>query len=122
VVSPGDIPSLAARGLIRGYRYTLSSVMGRQCRHMPSCSEYTEEAIERHGLWRGGWLGLARICRCNPWGTSGIDWVPERLPASATWVSPWRHGHWRKTHVPVCEAVDPDGTAPRSPKTPKPPA
>ena len=44
--------------------------IGRQCRHLPSCSEYTDEAISRHGLWAGGWMGVARICRCGPFGTS----------------------------------------------------
>jgi uncharacterized protein len=104
-------PALAARGLILVYRYTLSAVMGRRCRMMPSCSEYTDEAIARHGLWAGGWMGVARICRCRPGGTSGLDWVPERLPGEGAWYRPWRYGRWRTTHVPVCEAADADGAA-----------
>ena len=66
----------AAHVLIRGYQLTLSGLIGRQCRHWPSCSEYTDTAIARHGLWPGGWMGFARICRCGPLGTHGIDLVP----------------------------------------------
>lgn len=65
------------RGLILTYRYTLSAVMGRTCRFAPSCSEYAEEAIARHGPLRGSWLALKRIARCHPWGGSGYDPVPE---------------------------------------------
>ncbi len=50
------------------YRYTLSAFMGRTCRHMPSCSEYMIEAVGKHGIWPGGWMGFARICRCRPAG------------------------------------------------------
>ncbi len=60
-------------------------LVGRHCRHWPSCSRYTDEAIQRFGLWRGGWMGAARICRCHPYGTSGIDIVCEELPADARW-------------------------------------
>lgn len=87
--------ALAAHVLIRGYQLTLSAFVGRQCRHFPSCSDYTDEAIQSHGLWAGGWIGLARICRCNPWGTSGLDLVPARLPARSAWYAPWRFGRWR---------------------------
>jgi uncharacterized protein len=94
------LPRQAAHLAIRGYQLTLSSLVGRQCRHFPSCSDYTDEAIQKHGLWAGGWMGLARICRCGPRGTSGIDWVCEELPAKATALTPWRYGLWRGTHDP----------------------
>ncbi|MDE1173552.1 MAG: membrane protein insertion efficiency factor YidD [Parvibaculaceae bacterium] len=84
---------LALRGLIQSYRYVLSPLIGPRCRHMPSCSEYTLEAISRHGVWRGGWLGLSRLCRCHPWGTHGFDPVPETLEAGPFWT-PWRYGDW----------------------------
>jgi len=85
---------------IRIYRYTLSALIGRHCRHWPSCSEYTETAILRHGIWPGGWMGVARICRCRPGGTSGIDLVCEAVPARARWFAPWRYGLWRGTLSP----------------------
>ena len=88
------MPALAARGLIRIYRYSLSSLVGRTCRHLPTCSEYAETAIARFGLWRGGWMGLARFSRCRPLGSSGFDPVPHRLPAAACWYRPWRYGRW----------------------------
>jgi hypothetical protein len=63
---------------------------------LPTCSEFTDEAIARHGLWAGGWMGAARICRCHPWGTSGFDPVPETLPPGGHWLQPWRYGQWTK--------------------------
>ncbi len=99
-------PAFLARGVIQLYRVTLSSVAGRNCRYMPTCSAFTDEAIARHGLWAGGWMGLSRICRCHPWGDSGFDPVPPKLPGGADALRPWRYGSWRKR--PVCEAVEPD--------------
>lgn len=77
------------RAFVRAYRWSWSAVMGRQCRFLPSCSEYAEEALATHGAGRGAWLALKRVCRCHPWGGSGLDPVPparsrpgraERLP------------------------------------------
>ena len=100
-----DLPRLAAHGAIRLYQLTLSSLIGRRCRYFPTCSEYTDEAILRHGLWAGGWIGLARICRCHPWGGSGLDPSPARLPARAAWYRPWRYGHWRPIS---CDPASPE--------------
>jgi putative membrane protein insertion efficiency factor len=83
------IPRRAAHCVIRAYQLTLSSLAGSHCRHLPTCSAYMDEAISRHGLWAGGWLGLARLLRCHPWGTSGFDPVPETLPREARWWLPW---------------------------------
>lgn len=111
----------AGRVLIRAYQLTLSSVFGRHCRHLPSCSFYTDEAIDRHGLWAGGWMGVARICRCHPLGTRGLDLVPDALPEGSRWYKPWTYGRWRGTNAPplketspeetslTCEAVEADG-------------
>ncbi|GAC1327809.1 MAG: membrane protein insertion efficiency factor YidD [Beijerinckiaceae bacterium] len=99
----------AARGTIRLYQLTLSSLVGRQCRHLPTCSDYTSDAIGRFGLWAGGWVGLSRVCRCHPWGTAGYDPVPSALPCGASRSSPWRYGRWRGPLACEAEAVSHDG-------------
>ena len=71
-------PRFLGRALVRLYRYTLSPLIGYDCRHLPTCSHYAEEAIERFGLWAGSWMTLARLCRCHPWGTAGLDFEPEK--------------------------------------------
>jgi len=95
---PGNWPRLVGRGLVTLYRYTLGPLIGPRCRHLPSCSEYADEALRRHGLWAGSWMTLARILRCQPWGTHGLDFVPAQVPASARWYLPWRYGRWRGTN------------------------
>lgn len=62
--------------LIKLYRYTLSPLLGPNCRYTPSCSEYAIEAVRRHGACNGGWLTIRRLCRCHPWGGHGHDPVP----------------------------------------------
>jgi putative membrane protein insertion efficiency factor len=90
-------PRLAARGLVHAYRCTLSPLIGFHCRHLPTCSVYADGALDRFGLWAGGWMTLARLCRCHPWGTSGLDLVPDSPPDGARWYLPWRYGRWRST-------------------------
>lgn len=84
-----------ARSLIAAYRMTLSPLIGNACRHIPTCSQYADEAIARHGLWAGGFMTFARLLRCHPLGTSGLDFVPRTLPPHARWYLPWRYGRWR---------------------------
>jgi putative membrane protein insertion efficiency factor len=79
-------PRIMGRGLIAIYRHTFSALVGMHCRHLPTCSQYADEAIGRFGLWAGGWMTLARLLRCHPWGTSGLDVVPTTLPHRA-WYS-----------------------------------
>jgi len=62
--------------LLRGYQLAISPLLGRNCRYLPTCSEYAREALETHGLLRGGWLSLRRLARCHPWGGQGYDPVP----------------------------------------------
>lgn len=62
---------------VRGYRFFLSPLLPPSCRFHPSCSEYAEEALTRHGVLRGGWLTARRICRCGPWHAGGYDPVPR---------------------------------------------
>ena len=63
---------------VRAYRYFLSPLLPPSCRFYPSCSEYAEKALTRHGAWRGGWLAARRVCRCGPWNPGGHDPVPGR--------------------------------------------
>lgn len=62
--------------LIRGYQLAISPWLGRNCRFYPTCSQYTLEAIERHGALKGLWLGLRRVLRCHPFHPGGHDPVP----------------------------------------------
>jgi uncharacterized protein len=95
------IPRRVGRGLLTLYRYTLSWLVGTRCRHLPTCSEYADQAIDRFGLWAGGWMTLARLARCHPWGTAGLDFVPQSLPPQARWYVPWRYGRWRGLNQPA---------------------
>ena len=59
--------------LIRFYQLVISPMLGPKCRYTPTCSAYTVEALKKHGLLKGGWMGLKRLARCHPWGGSGYD-------------------------------------------------
>lgn len=63
-------------GLIKLYQFTLSPVMGRQCRFHPTCSWYGLDAYRTHGPFKGTWLTVRRILRCNPFVQGGYDPVP----------------------------------------------
>lgn len=63
--------------LIKLYKYSLSPLLGvGKCRFQPSCSTYAIEALQKHGLFKGGYLAAKRILSCHPWGGSGFDPVP----------------------------------------------
>ena len=70
--------ALILRGVIRIYQWFISPLLGAPCRHLPTCSHYAIEAIETHGALAGSWLTVKRVLRCNPWGTSGYDPVPQK--------------------------------------------
>jgi len=77
------------------YRYGISPLIGPRCRHLPTCSQYALEAIDKNGAWKGGWLTLSRLSRCRPWGTDGFDPVPD-LREEWHPFAPWRYGLWTR--------------------------
>ncbi|UCE94438.1 MAG: membrane protein insertion efficiency factor YidD [Flavobacteriaceae bacterium] len=64
--------------LIRFYQAAISPYTPASCRYSPTCSQYAIEALQIHGLFKGGWLAIKRIFSCNPWGGSGYDPVPPK--------------------------------------------
>lgn len=68
-----------AQRVIRGYQKLFSPILGRNCRFLPTCSQYSYDAIGRFGVIKGSWIGAKRLARCHPWGEHGHDPVPERV-------------------------------------------
>ncbi|MBB3225229.1 membrane protein insertion efficiency factor YidD [Pseudoduganella umbonata] len=64
--------------LLRGYQIAISPLMPPSCRFYPSCSNYALEALREHGVAKGGWLAVRRVCRCHPWNAGGVDPVPPK--------------------------------------------
>ena len=60
-------------GLVKGYQYLISPLLGQNCRYTPTCSEYSIQAIEKYGIFKGFWLSIKRISKCHPWGGCGHD-------------------------------------------------
>ncbi|MCF6360319.1 MAG: membrane protein insertion efficiency factor YidD [Cyclobacteriaceae bacterium] len=58
------------------YQYSISPLLPASCRYTPTCSEYSKQALMKHGLIKGGKLAIKRITSCHPWGGSGYDPVP----------------------------------------------
>jgi len=61
---------------IKVYQRLISPLLPPTCRFTPTCSSYAVAAIERHGIFRGGWLAMKRVGRCHPWNPGGYDPVP----------------------------------------------
>ncbi|MEO9894520.1 membrane protein insertion efficiency factor YidD [Aurantibacter sp.] len=62
--------------LVKFYQNVISPFTPATCRYTPTCSQYSLEALQKHGLFKGGWLALKRIFSCHPWGGKGYDPVP----------------------------------------------
>ena len=65
--------------LIHGYKRLISPFLGQNCRFHPSCASYCAEAVEKHGVFKGLYLGTKRIFKCQPWHGGGYDPVPEKF-------------------------------------------
>ncbi len=63
-------------GVIEGYRLFVSPLLGANCRHLPTCSQYAKDAVITHGPLRGSHYTLKRIMRCHPWTKPMFDPVP----------------------------------------------
>lgn len=63
---------------VRLYQVAISPFFPASCRHTPTCSQYTIEAIKEWGAFKGTWMGLKRLSKCHPWGTHGHDPVPKK--------------------------------------------
>lgn len=70
--------------LIRFYQIAISPFTPATCRFQPTCSHYSIEALQKHGIIKGGWLAIKRISSCHPWGKSGYDPVPEKIKNKKT--------------------------------------
>tara|TARA_Y100001970_G_C13991214_1_gene728322 strand:- start:463 stop:702 length:240 start_codon:yes stop_codon:yes gene_type:complete len=65
--------------IIKFYKYLISPLLGNSCRYLPTCSDYSIEALRTFGFFKGLYLSLKRIISCNPWGNSGYDPVKKKL-------------------------------------------
>ena len=65
--------------LIKVYKYLLSPLVGHSCRYLPTCSEYSIEALKTYGFSKGLILSFKRIMSCHPWGNSGFDPVKKEI-------------------------------------------
>jgi putative membrane protein insertion efficiency factor len=72
----GTMPRRFPMAAIRVYQSTLGPSLPQACRFEPTCSYYAYTALERYGLFRGTWLAIRRLARCQPFGGSGYDPVP----------------------------------------------
>ncbi|MCI8729169.1 MAG: membrane protein insertion efficiency factor YidD [Clostridia bacterium] len=75
-----------SHALIRFYKTSLNPLMQNNCRFVPSCSSYAYQAIEKHGIIKGGTLAAYRIMRCNPFSIGGFDPVKENIKGRAKWL------------------------------------
>ena len=64
---------------IKGYRFIISPLLGQSCRYLPTCSEYSIEALKTYGFFKGVFLSIKRILSCHPWGRGGFDPVKKEV-------------------------------------------
>ena len=74
-----NILTLILIKVIKSYKYLISPLFGHSCRYLPTCSEYSIEALKEFGLVKGIYLSIKRILSCHPWGKGGFDPIKKEL-------------------------------------------
>ena len=65
--------------LIKCYKFLISPLLGQSCRYLPTCSDYSIEALKTYGFFKGLFLSIKRILSCHPWGQGGFDPVKKEM-------------------------------------------
>jgi putative membrane protein insertion efficiency factor len=65
--------------IIKIYKFLISPLLGNSCRYLPTCSEYSIEALKTYGFFKGIFLSIKRILSCHPWGSGGFDPVKKEM-------------------------------------------
>ena len=65
--------------IIKGYKYLISPLFGNYCRYLPTCSEYSIDALKEFGLLKGSFVSVKRILSCHPWGNGGYDPLKKEM-------------------------------------------
>lgn len=93
-----NLPKSALKSLIRVYAYAISPLMGGKCRFYPTCSTYAINAIDHHGVAKGGVMALKRLLKCHPWYKGEML---DPVPASIDWTGVI--GYKRTAHQTGCD-------------------
>tara|TARA_E500000178_G_C16618703_1_gene572348 strand:+ start:316 stop:555 length:240 start_codon:yes stop_codon:yes gene_type:complete len=74
-----NISSFILIKIIKSYRYFISPLLGHSCRYLPTCSEYSIDALKEFGLVKGIFLSIKRVLSCHPWGKGGFDPIKKEI-------------------------------------------
>jgi len=74
-----NVPTYILINLIKSYKFLISPLLGQSCRYLPTCSEYSIEALRTYGFFKGIFLSIKRILSCHPWGRGGFDPVKKEM-------------------------------------------
>ena len=74
-----NVPTYILISLIKCYKFLISPLLGQSCRYLPTCSEYSIEALKTYGFFKGLFFSIKRILSCHPWGQGGFDPVKKEM-------------------------------------------